>query len=84
MSETTSKDYFKQAPDSLVILRENKQAWAFEHTRGIWRIGEAAGFKFQIFTGKCGIFHEPIWKDINTPQSEWDFKDTYRVASPRE
>ena len=72
------KEYFEQCPDVLEGLQNNKKAWAFEHTKHSWKLAEDAGFKFKVLV-KCGMFHEPIWKDAILPQKNWDFKYTYRV-----
>ena len=76
MSEAT--EYFEQCPDSIEELQNNKQAWAFEHTKHHWKLAERAGYKFKVLV-ECGMFHEAVWKDTTTPQDEWDFINTYRL-----
>ena len=87
MSEATEKkiqaeSYFKQEPKSLDILKNNKQAWAFEHTRHIWELAEDAGFEFVRLDG-CGMFHEALWINETCPMKHWNFNLTYRVKCSR-
>ena len=79
MTQEESLHYFERAPKSLEILETNKQAWAFEHRRGVWRIGEDAGFSFERLDS-CGILREAVWVSTSQSISEWDFKLTYRKS----
>lgn len=70
--------YFQSKPESLEMLKTNKQAWAFEHSRGIWKLANDAGYSFEYLTG-CDMFHLPIWEKVIDPMNLWDFAKTYRL-----